>query len=325
MKVRLTCIVTSLSTLLAASSAVHADDGQRLYRTNLGEWRPLIHHGHELTDVTEDGGVAGGPGATPRILYAPAEEDDQQHRAEIEAMTGTIVDYFDARVDTPDSILLQKYTAVYTWANFPYADSAAFGDELAAYADSGRCVILGYGTTLGPQAGLGGLIITNSYCPVKNPTQGTLIGPIGLGSPAPSTCIFDLIIPAFQVDHRETVMLHGIGAADGVYTDTVIAAAFNDPGSGVPSTPPVIYLNGARGSSGTDIPCWLAGAYLCHGVEPKECPEDLTADGMVTTSDLLEFLSRWGEADKQADFDGDGVVATGDLLILLANWGDCPG
>ncbi|MDP6061010.1 MAG: C1 family peptidase [Pirellulaceae bacterium] len=55
------------------------------------------------------------------------------------------------------------------------------------------------------------------------------------------------------------------------------------------------------------------------------CVGDITGDGLVDTSDLLELISAWDCADCQAeDVDGDGIVTAGDLLQLLAAWGACP-
>ena len=59
--------------------------------------------------------------------------------------------------------------------------------------------------------------------------------------------------------------------------------------------------------------------------KPETCPWDLDGDGLVSTTDLLIVLSRWGLANgNPADFDNDGFVGTTDLLKLLANWGPCP-
>ncbi|MHC4430032.1 MAG: PQQ-dependent sugar dehydrogenase, partial [Planctomycetota bacterium] len=49
-------------------------------------------------------------------------------------------------------------------------------------------------------------------------------------------------------------------------------------------------------------------------------PGDLNADGVVSTSDLLQLLGDWGAGGVAADLDMNGVVSTSDLLILLANW-----
>lgn len=55
------------------------------------------------------------------------------------------------------------------------------------------------------------------------------------------------------------------------------------------------------------------------GVCPWDCSD---GDGAVTTVDLLDLLSQWGQVGA-CDVDGGGVTTT-DLLDVLANWGPCP-
>src|SRR5207249_11420623 len=76
--------------------------------------------------------------AAPKILYAPAEDNDSVYCALIAARTGATVDYFNARAGTPTAALLAGYDAVYTWVNAPYADAVTFGDRLADYVDAGK-------------------------------------------------------------------------------------------------------------------------------------------------------------------------------------------
>jgi bacillopeptidase F len=60
-------------------------------------------------------------------------------------------------------------------------------------------------------------------------------------------------------------------------------------------------------------------------VDPVTCPADLTGDGVVNVSDLLELLSQWGPCSScDSDLNGDGVVNVSDLLELLSQWGPCP-
>jgi len=67
------------------------------------------------------------------------------------------------------------------------------------------------------------------------------------------------------------------------------------------------------------------GAYEYQGVPGSSCPADLTGDGVVNVSDLLQLLSAWGpNVGHPADLNGDGVVNVSDLLILLGQWGPCP-
>lgn len=56
------------------------------------------------------------------------------------------------------------------------------------------------------------------------------------------------------------------------------------------------------------------------------CPADITENGNVNVSDLLELLATWGPCEKPcpSDFNTDGSVNVTDLLQLLAAWGLCP-
>ena len=116
--------------------------------------------GHHLT--------AGGGG----MLYAPSEADNAAFRADVSALCGMAVDYFDASAGTPDVALLSNYSCVLTWANYSYANNVAFGDNLAAYVDGGGTVILGQWTYQSDQGNyLAGLIMTPPYCPVTVSTS----------------------------------------------------------------------------------------------------------------------------------------------------------
>ncbi|MHC5114597.1 MAG: hypothetical protein ACYTGP_09240 [Planctomycetota bacterium] len=52
------------------------------------------------------------------------------------------------------------------------------------------------------------------------------------------------------------------------------------------------------------------------------CTAELTGDGMVNVSDLLELIVQWGPCSGAcpADLDGDGQVAFPDLVNLLTVW-----
>lgn len=55
------------------------------------------------------------------------------------------------------------------------------------------------------------------------------------------------------------------------------------------------------------------------------CENDIVADGVVNTVDLLFLLGAFGQCNLPcpADLNGDLVVNTVDLLLLLGDWGDC--
>lgn len=65
------------------------------------------------------------------------------------------------------------------------------------------------------------------------------------------------------------------------------------------------------------------GAASTHAAFP--CQADITGDGVVNVSDLLEVLAQWGPcAGCAADVNGDDVVDVSDMLEVLAEWGPCP-
>src|SRR5262245_835918 len=134
------------------------DVAQEIQLTNTGELRRVDFEGHVLT-------VGAGDGAPIKVLYAPSESDDAAYRAAIAAGIGggAIVDYFDARVATPSVATMLGYDAVYTWANFGYANNVLFGDNLAAYNDAGGTVVLGVFCTYTTGNFLSGLIMTAAY------------------------------------------------------------------------------------------------------------------------------------------------------------------
>ena len=55
---------------------------------------------------------------------------------------------------------------------------------------------------------------------------------------------------------------------------------------------------------------------------PLLCP-DISGDGQVDITDLLEVISDWGLFDSPADVTNDGVVNVSDLLSIISNWGPC--
>jgi hypothetical protein len=106
---------------------------------------------------------------TAGLLYAPSWSDNPTFRAELEALIGPPVDFWDAyHSGTPTVEYLSTYAAVFTWANYPYADPVGFGNNLADYVDMGGTVILGQWCRHGTQSNyLQGRIMDDpAYCPV---------------------------------------------------------------------------------------------------------------------------------------------------------------
>jgi len=144
----------------ASSASVNVPVG--LQKTNMGEERQIIFTGHVLSTDNSTSGSCGS------ILYAPTQDDDATFRAAVStACGGATVDYYDARVGTPDLALLSTYDCVFTWVDLPYADKDLFGDNLADYVDAGGKVILGQWCYQSDQTNwLEGRIMTSAYCPV---------------------------------------------------------------------------------------------------------------------------------------------------------------
>ena len=119
------------------------------------------------------------------LLYAPSHPDNAAFRAEIEALTGSACDYYDARTGTPSLAMLQEYECVMTWVNYAYADNVAMGDVLADYADAGGRVILGQWCLHTTQGNwLDGRIMAAEYLPITGTsyiTGGTFYMGDGIG------------------------------------------------------------------------------------------------------------------------------------------------
>ncbi len=220
--------------------------------TNTSGDQPLIHSGHVLTSpaLTSVG----------RILYAPSEEDDPAYRAAISAAAGgAVVDYFDARVATPDMALLREYDCVHTWANYPYADNVLFGDNLAAYVDLGGHVVLGVFCTYTIGNFLSGTIMTPAYSPVVSPSGSNHFGYSAYDGHG-TTCIH-AGVTAYGSFYRDYLALQGGGLVAGSFQDGEIAHAYRSDFA-------VVYSNGSGavqlGGDG-DWPLLLANSCACDG------------------------------------------------------------
>ncbi|MFT4592915.1 MAG: hypothetical protein ACI9JK_000616 [Phycisphaerales bacterium] len=55
------------------------------------------------------------------------------------------------------------------------------------------------------------------------------------------------------------------------------------------------------------------------------CYADITQDGQVNVSDILEVISGWGYCHEcPADVNQDSVIDVADLLEIVSSWGPCP-
>lgn len=102
---------------------------------------------------------------------------------------------------------------------------------------------------------------------------------------------------------------------------SVVVGAFNGLLPGEPSLGTVNIL-GYPGPNGSAVELDFAVVFA------NVCPADLTGDGVVDVSDLLQLLSAWGLCTRggecPADISGDDVVDVSDLLVLISAWGVCP-
>jgi len=205
--------------------------------------------GHNVLTEARDISVAG-----VSILYAPSEADDPVFRADLAAITGGTVDYFDPRAATPDPTLLSNYDCVYTWTNSSYLDSVAFGDNLADRVDAGGVAILGPFTTYTTGSFLSGRIMTPGYNPVWSPSGGNHFVTSDYAGDG-VTPIHDGVV-AYESVFRDILALQGAGLQDGSYLDGEIAHAYRPDFK-------VIYSNGsgvaALGGTG-DWPLLVANA-----------------------------------------------------------------
>ena len=195
--------------------------------------------GHQLDPATLGQHVLTAPESMrsgESILFAPSEYDDPVFRAAVAAITGGTVDYFDARVATPDPALLSNYDCVYTWPDYMYFDNVAFGDNLADRVDAGGVAILGVFSTYTAGAYMSGRIMTPAYSPVVSPTGSnhyTSSSYAGDGV----TPIHDGVV-AYESGFRDFLALQGAGVQDGSYLDGEIAHAYRPDFK-------VIYSNGS--------------------------------------------------------------------------------
>jgi len=222
--------------------------------TNQGIDQVMIASANDLTPGTNGNG---------RILYAPSEADDPTYRAMIAAITGGVVDYFDARVATPEAALLRTYDCVYVWANYAFDDNVLFGDRLADFVDIGGSVILGVFSLPTALNYLDGRIMTAAYCPVTAMSNHYSYSDYA-GDGA--TCLHTGVM-TYGCNYRDQLTLVTGATADGHYADGEIAHAYRPDYK-------VIYSNGSGaatlGGSYDDWPQLIANACACEGTTPAE-------------------------------------------------------
>lgn len=219
------------------------------------------------------------------ILYAPTESDDPTYRADIAAITGGVVDYYDARSGTPAVIDMQQYDCVYTWVNGSYADNVAFGDNLADFVDSGGVAILGVFSSFTNGNFLSGDIMAPGYSPVVAPGGSNHFSSSSYAGDG--TTAIHAGVGAYECTYRDILSLQGDGVQDGSYLDGEIAHAYRPDFK-------VIYSNGAGASAlscSGDWPRLIAnacqhGALCGNGVVDalEECDDGNNEDGDCCTA-----------------------------------------
>ena len=184
---------------------------------------------------------AGVMAAPHKILYAPADADDPAYRAAIAALTGGVVDYFDARAATPTAVQLAAYECVYTYGDYPFSNRVLFGDRLADFVDAGGKAILGVFCTWGGGGGLlGGRIMTAPYCPVTSPTGANHYAVSAYAGDGTTSLHAGVL--AYDCMFRDLLVTQGAGVVDGHYADGEIGLAYRPDGR-------VVYTNGGGGAT----------------------------------------------------------------------------
>jgi hypothetical protein len=158
------------------------------------------------------------------ILYAPSGVDDPVFRAAIQAFVSGNVDHFDASAATPDVPTLSGYECVMTYGDYPYADAAGFGNNLAAYVDAGGSVVLG---TFANNPGfntLGGAITGPAYAPAIGNGSNSL----GASSNYAGDGVTEIHtgVAAYSANFIDVLALQGTGIQDGSFLSGEIAVAY---------------------------------------------------------------------------------------------------
>ncbi|MCB9897702.1 MAG: hypothetical protein H6825_06850 [Planctomycetes bacterium] len=252
---------------------VPASDG--LVPVNTTGAGSFVFEGHVIT-------VPGYEGVATKILYAPSEADDPAYRAAISANAGgAVVDYFDTRAATPSVATLSQYDAVYTWANFAYADPTGFGNNLATYNDAGGTVVLGVFCTYTSGNSLSGTIMTAGYCPVVGGSNHFTTSSYTSGG---TSCIYDGVTN-LTCGFRDILSLQGTGVADGAYADGEICHAYRGTGGA-----DVVYSNGAGAAALGALGQWgiaVGHACTCGLAGPSNWTDEGSALGGVAGDPAL--------------------------------------
>ncbi len=266
-------------------------------------------------------GTAVSPAAD--VLYAPSEPDNPAFRAALEPLIGGAVDYHDARASIPTLDQMLQYDWVFTWANYPYADSMLFGNRLADYVDAGGRVILGQWAWEGlERPSVVPRILVAPYCPLAY-VASWIYGPSYYAGDGVD-CVHDGVL-TYSTDYLDVIAALNPGChSDGTFVldggGAVPAVAWNADRS-------VYYSPGNTGmsySSG-DWVHLTANIVLCRDYTAG----DLNCDGDINAFDIDPFVlaltdpaayaAAFPTCDYMlADINGDGAVNAFDIDPFVA-------
>ena len=273
--------------------------------------------GHELSIL--NGTDPADAGAAFTWLYCPSEGDDPGMRAAIDAVYGSASDYYDATGGTPDVATLAAYDAVWTWANFAYADNVLMGDNLAQYADGGGLVVLGAFCTYTSGNFLSGQIMTPGYAPVWSPTGSNHFTPVEWSgdNPCGSSAYDGIAGGTMARQFRDILALQGTGVQCGSDFDGEITMAGSNvfsPGGNAT----VVYANGSGGNAALGTPAehniWLANIMAGAGATPVDC----VCDGVWSVGDRVVKFQETGSGGPAVGSVGtvfSGAVGNPPLLV----------
>ncbi len=267
-------------------------------------------------------GVACGDWAPAGMLYAPTHSDNPTFRAAVQAITGGPVDYFDARAGTPTVEQMQEYRAVFTWANYAYADTLAMSERLVNYVDLGGRVILGQFCSLAfPAGNIAGRIMSEEYCPIYVSSSYAF----GSYTSDGTDCVLQGV-GGFSSQFLELAYLRPGHRSDGTMSTGTLAVAWRPDRR-------VYYSPGNTGGSygSGDWAHLTANIVLC-----VNRPGDLNCDGLVNAFDIDPFVLALVDPDAYAaehpycervlaDINGDGVVNAFDIdpFVQVLTGGVC--
>jgi len=168
------------------------------------------------------------------ICWSDHLQPDSTIGVRLEAL-GDSVEYMDVRNYTPTLGELTPYDAVLPYSNWPYDDSAAFGNVLADYCDAGGGVVLGH-WSFSTGWGMGGRIMTGNYATISRGANTHANTTLGWYNPAHPI-----------MDGVSSVGEYFAGGSNFITTDSVARWADGRPYVGVSANQKVVGVNSYPG------------------------------------------------------------------------------